>query len=180
MDPGLANKFVSSGEDFFRGLIWVWRRVCKGFHVRYLLFDALAKDDPVKLGPAKAAPTQQRLAPTVLEDMSCTAQSHCTRQMLTPHWPPRLLGRCWCHQAPCSSGADSSGHGKSLCHGCCMWVWCSQFSRGGAAKLWRAGRREVSQDGNCAERVEAMKPGVTGTWEREGWEGSTDWGMSNN
>lgn len=49
-----------------------------------MLFAALAKDDHVKLGPDKAAPTQQRLAPTVLQDMSCTAQSHCTRHANVP------------------------------------------------------------------------------------------------
>lgn len=101
----------------------------------HLLFSALAKDDQVKLGPAKAAPTQQRLALTVLQDLSQTAQSHCTRQMLTPLWPPRVAP--W--QMLVASGTLQVRDRQSwpcqepLSRLLSVLVMQSEFSRGGAA-----------------------------------------------
>lgn len=114
-----------------------------------MLFGALAKDDPVKLGPAKAAPTQQRLAPTVLEDMSCTAQSHCTRQMLTPHWPPRV--------APWQILVPS---GTLQLRGRQFWPWQEPLSW-----LLYVGVMQSVFQGRCCQTVTGREEGGQPGWE---------------
>lgn len=134
-----------------------------------MLFAALAKDDHVNLGPAKAAPTQQRLALTVLWDMSCTAQSHCTRQMLMPHWPSRVAP--W--QLLVASGTLQLRHRQSWpCWESLSWllyvgVMHSQFSRGGAAagtvlNVWRQWSHVLVSQVHRKERTE--REALTEAW----------------